>query len=53
MQSFGGRLLNPEWSGIFILKKMMKVYFPMPITGSFIGKIISYSLWQFIYRSAS
>ena len=21
LQSFGGRLLNPEWSGIFILKK--------------------------------
>ena len=28
----------------------MKVYFPLPITGSFIDKIISYSMWQFIYR---
>ena len=24
-------------------KKIMKVYFPLPITGSFIDKIISYS----------
>ena len=30
----------------------MKVYFPLPITGSFINKIISYSTWQLIYGSA-
>ena len=28
----------------------MKVYFSLPITGSFIHKIITYSLWQFIYE---
>ena len=43
---------NLEWSGIFILRKIMKVCFPLPITGSFIEKIISYCLGQFIYRSA-
>ena len=30
----------------------MKVYFPLPITGSFIDEIFSYSMWQFIYGSA-
>ena len=30
----------------------MKVCFPMQITGSFIEKIISYCLGQFIYGSA-
>ena len=29
----------------------MKVYFPLPITGSFIDKIMSYSTRQFCYRS--
>ena len=28
----------------------MKVYFPLPITGCFIDKIISYSMGQFIYK---
>ena len=28
----------------------MKVYFSLPITGSFIHKIITYSLGQFIYE---
>ena len=36
--------IDLEWSGIFILKKIMKVYFSLSITGSFINKIISYSL---------
>ena len=31
-----------EWY-IYSKKKIMKVYFPLPITGSFIDKIISYS----------
>ena len=43
---------NLEWSGIFILNKIMKVCFPLLITGTFIDKIISYSMWQFIYGSA-
>ena len=30
----------------------MKVCFPLLITGTFIDKIISYSMWQFIYGSA-
>ena len=43
---------NLEWSGIFILRKIMKVCFPLLIiTGTFIDKIISYSMWQFIYGS--
>ena len=33
-------------------KKIMKVYFPLPITGSFIDKIVCYSMWEFIYGSA-
>ena len=33
-------------------KKIMKVYFPLPITGSFIDKIVCYSMWDFIYGSA-
>ena len=28
----------------------MTIYFSLPITGSFIHKIITYSLWQFIYE---
>ena len=28
----------------------MNIYFSLPITGSFIHKIITYSLWQFIYE---
>ena len=43
---------NLEWSGIFILNKIMKVCFPLLIiTGTLIDKIISYSMWQFIYGS--
>ena len=43
---------NLEWGGIFILNKIMKVCFPLLIiTGTFIDKIISYSMWQFIYGS--
>ena len=42
---------NLEWSGIFILNKITKVCFPLLITGTFIDKIISYSMWQFIYGS--
>jgi len=30
----------------------MKVWFAVPVTGNFIDKIISYSMWQFIYGSA-
>ena len=30
----------------------MTDYFPLPITGSFIDTIISYSMSQFIYGSA-
>ena len=30
----------------------MKVYFPLPITGSFIDKIVCYFMWEFIYGSA-
>ena len=33
-------------------KKILKVYFPLTITGSFYDKIISYSMWRFIYGSA-
>ena len=33
-------------------KKIMKVYFPLPINGRFIDKIVCYSMWQFIYGSA-
>ena len=32
--------------------KIMTVYFALPITGSFIDKVISYSMLQFIYGSA-
>ena len=33
-------------------KKNNEVYFPRPVTGSFSDKIVSYCMWQFIYRSA-
>ena len=33
-------------------KKIRQIYFPLTITGSFYDKIISYSMWQFIYGSA-
>ena len=39
-----------EW--YIYYKKIKKVYFPLPITGSFIDKIMSYSTRQFFYRSA-
>ena len=41
-----------EWYVYNNSKKIMKVCFPLPITGSFIEKIISYCLGQFIYGSA-
>ena len=47
--------VNLEWSGIFILKKIMKVFFPLLIqllVVNCIDKVISYSIRQFIYRSA-
>ena len=37
-------LIQPSRIECYIYsKKIMKVYFPLPITGSFIFKIISYS----------
>jgi len=39
--------LSMEW--YVYSKRIMKVYFPLPITGSFIDKIIGYSTWQFMY----
>ena len=55
MQRLGGRLrewdlkgeisqVNLEWSGMFVLKKILKVYFPLTMTASFYDKIISYSV---------
>ena len=45
-------LSQPRVEWYIYSKNVMKVYFPLPITGSFIDKIISYSMWQFIYGSA-
>ena len=68
MQTFGGRLREvvtyksqnarvkffrqPRMEWYIYSKKIVKVWFPLPITGNFIDKIISYSMWQFIYGSA-
>ena len=63
MQRLGGRLWESDRKGeifkstsngvVYLFqKKIMKVFFLLPITGSFIDKIISYSIWQFMYGSA-
>ena len=45
-------LSQPRMECYIYYKKIMKVYFPLPNTDSFIDKIMSYSTWQFFYRSA-
>ena len=42
-------LSQPRMAWYIYSKKVMKVYFPLPVTGSFIDIIISHSMWQFIY----
>ena len=43
---------QPRMEWYIYSKKIMKVWFPLPITGNFIDKIFSYSMWQFIYGRA-
>ena len=45
-------LSQPRMEWYTYSKKIMQVYFLLPITGSFIDKIVSYSMWQFIFGSA-
>ena len=45
-------LSQPRMECYIYYKKIMKVYFPLPNTSSFIDKVMSYSTRQFFYRSA-
>ena len=44
-------LSQPRMGWYIYSNKNNESYFPLPITGSFIDTIISYSMWQFIYGS--